>query len=78
MDSVTLKLKISTLKAIVALCYITGESLQRTFENEHLDPRERRAVFALWHRVRRDSDMARSALESLIRQERGLGTYYGR
>ncbi len=69
MDSVMLKLKISTLKAIVALCYVTGESLRRTFEYEYLEPRERRAVFARWHRVRGDSDMARAALESLIGQE---------
>jgi hypothetical protein len=77
MDSVTLNLKISTLKAIVALCYITGESLGRTIEHGHLEPRERRAVFARWRRVRRDSDMARAALESLIRHECGFGTQYG-
>jgi hypothetical protein len=77
MDSVLLRLKISTLEAIVALCYIAGESLRRTSEHECLEPHERCAVFARWRQVRLDSDMARSALESLIRQEYGFDTYHG-
>ena len=77
MDNVTMKLKISTLKAIVALCYVTGESLRRTFEHECLEPHERRTVFDRWHQVRRDSETARSALESLIRQGYGFGTHCG-
>jgi hypothetical protein len=77
MDSVTLKLKILTLKVIVALSYVTGESLRRTFEHECLELHERRTVFARWHQVRRDCEAARSALELLIRQEYGFGTHYG-
>jgi hypothetical protein len=55
MDRVTLKLKRSTLKGIVALCYVTGESLRRTFEYEHLEPHERRDVFARWNQVTADA-----------------------
>jgi len=67
MDRFALKLKRLTLKAIVALCYVTGESLRRTFEYEHLEPHERRAVFARWNQVRRDCDMAKATLEALLR-----------
>jgi len=73
MDNVTLKLQISTLKAIVALCHVTGESLRQTFEHGHLEPNERRAVFVRWCQVRRDSGMAKAALEPLTRLENGPG-----
>jgi len=63
MDNVTLKLQISTLKAIVALYDLTGESLRETFEHGHLKPSERRAVFVRWCQVRQNSDMAKAALE---------------
>lgn len=69
MDSLSLKLKISTLKTVVALSYVTGESLRTTFEHERLKPRERHAVFARWHQVRRDCDRATIALETLIRHQ---------
>jgi hypothetical protein len=72
MDNVRLKLKISTLKAVVALSYVAGDSLRTTFEYEGLKPHERRAVFARWHQVRRDGDRATIALETLIRCENGL------
>jgi len=67
MENVRLKLKISTLKAAIALSYAAGESLRTTFEYECLKPHERRAVFARWHQVRRDSDRSRTVLEKLIR-----------
>lgn len=73
MDNVTLKLQISTLKAIVALCHVTGESLRQTFEHGHLEPNERRAVFVQWSQVRQNSDMAMAALEPLTRLENGPG-----
>lgn len=73
MDNVTLKLQISTLKAIVALCHVTGESLRQTFEHGRLEPNERRAVFVRWCQVRQDSDMAKAALEPLTRLENGPG-----
>ncbi len=63
MDNVTLKLQISILKAIVALCHVTGESLRQTFEHGHLEPNEKRAVFVRWCQVRQNSDMAEAALE---------------
>lgn len=63
MDNVTLKLQISTLKAIVALCHVTGELLRETFEHGCLGPNERRAVFVRWCQVRQNSDMAEAALE---------------
>lgn len=69
MDNFTLKLQISTLKAIVALCDVTGESLRQTFEHGRFDPNERRAVFVRWCQVRQGSDMAKAALESLTRLE---------
>ena len=72
-DNFTLKLQISTLKAIVALCHVTGESLRQTFEHGHLEPNERRAVFVRWCQVRQDSDMAKAALEPLTRLENGPG-----
>ena len=73
MDNFTLKLQISTLKAIVALCHMTGESLRQTFEHGHLEPNERRAVFVRWCQVRQDSDMAKAALEPLTRLEKEPG-----
>jgi len=58
MSTIRLKLKISTLKAIVVLCRITGESLQRSFADECMEPHERRAIFAQWIRVRRNMEVA--------------------
>ncbi len=72
MDAVRLKLKISTLKALVALSSVAGESLRTTFEYECLKPHERRAVFIRWRQVRQDSDSATIALETLMRHENGL------
>jgi hypothetical protein len=66
MENITLKLKVSTLKAILSLSCVTGESLRTTFEHECLGPHERRAVFARWHQVRQQSDRARVTLESLL------------
>ena len=74
MDSVRLKLKISTLKAVVALSCVSGESLRTTFEYGCLKPQERRAVFAQWHKVRQDSNSATIALETLMRYENSLTT----
>lgn len=71
MDNVMLKLQISTLKAIVALCHVSGESLRQTFEHGHLEPKERRAVFVQWCQVRQNCDTAEAALEPLIRLENG-------
>jgi hypothetical protein len=72
MRNVKLKLKVSTLKAIVALSYVAGDSLRTTFEHDSLSPLERRAVFARWRQVRRNSDRSRAALETLIRYESRL------
>ncbi len=63
MDNVMLKLQISTLKAIVALCHVTGDLLRETFEYDCLEPNERRGVFVRWCQVRQNSDMAKAALE---------------
>lgn len=73
MENVRLKLKISTLKAAVALSYVAGESLRTTFEYECLKPHERRAVFARWYQVRQSGDRATVALEALMSRENGLG-----
>lgn len=62
MSTMRLNLKISTLKAIVVLCRITGESLQRSFADEHTEPHERRAIFAQWMRVRRNMEVAERML----------------
>ena len=68
LDTVRLKLKISTLKAIVALSCVSGQSLRASFEDECLLPDQRRAVFTRWSRVRHDSEIARTALEMLTRE----------
>ncbi len=62
MSTIKLTLNISILKAIVVLCRITGESLQRSFADEHTEPHERRAIFAQWLRVRRNMEVAERTL----------------
>lgn len=69
MENVSRKLKVSTLRAIVSLSCVSGESLRTTFEHDGLNPQERRAVFARWHQVRQQSDRATLLLESLLRPE---------
>jgi len=65
MSTIKLTLNISILKAIVVLCRITGESLQRSFANECMQLHERRAIFAEWSRVRWNMDAAERLLWSL-------------
>lgn len=62
MSTIKLTLNISILKAIVVLCRITGESLQRSFEDECMEPHERRAIFAQWIRVRSNMELAERLL----------------
>jgi hypothetical protein len=65
MDRFTLKLEVSTLRAIVRLCRITGDSLRSTFEDECMGQRDRRAIFARWSQARRISFEAQEALDAL-------------
>lgn len=65
MDTVMLKLEISTLRAIVALCQITGDSLRSSFEDECIDQEDRRAIFARWSQFRRMNFEAQEALDAL-------------
>jgi len=58
MSTIKLTLNTSILKAIVVLCRITGELLQRLFANACMQPHERRAIFAEWMRVRRNMEVA--------------------
>jgi hypothetical protein len=69
MENVSLKLKVSTLRAIVSLSCAAGESLRTTFEHDCLNPHERRAVFARWNQVRQQNYRATVSLESLLRSE---------
>ncbi len=64
MSAIRLKVKISTLKEIVVLCRITGESLQRSFAAECMEAHERRAIFAEWMRVRWNMELAERLLLS--------------
>jgi hypothetical protein len=63
MSTITLTLKIFTLKGIVIVCRITGESLQRSFLDECMEPHERRAIFAQWIRVKWNMDLAERLLD---------------
>jgi len=65
MDTAMLKLQILTLRAVVALCRITGDSLRKTFADEWTDQKERRAIFYRWSQVRRTSFGAQEALDAL-------------
>ena len=62
MSTIGLKLNISTLKAIVVLCRITGESLRRSFADERIESHERCAIFAQWIRVRWNMEVAERLL----------------
>jgi hypothetical protein len=65
MNTVMLNLETSTLRAVVALCRITGDSLRKTFEDEWTDQKERRAIFSRWSQVRQTSFQAQEALDAL-------------
>jgi hypothetical protein len=60
-----LGLEISTLRAIIAVCRLTGDSLRNSFENGSADADGRREIFARWQHVRQISVEAGETLDSL-------------
>jgi hypothetical protein len=62
MNEVMLKLEISTLKGIVALCRLTKESLESSFTEGHTEPHDRLAISGRWVRVRSNLEEAERLL----------------
>jgi hypothetical protein len=65
MSEISLKLEFSTLKAVVVLFRLTGQSLQRSLEDGRIESHDRCAIFARWMRARRDLEEAEQLLLDL-------------
>ncbi len=66
--AIGLKLPISILKAILAVCKLSGESLQSRYD-ECTEEKPLRAIFAEWTQVRQIGLAAQEALDELATRQ---------
>jgi hypothetical protein len=64
MVKIGLKLRISILKAVLAVCRLTGESLRSRYD-ECTEEKALRAIFAEWTQIRQIGFEAQEALDEL-------------